>query len=48
LDFKAIETLLGVCHGQKKLSVVVVDFGDFVFTSDETVCKILPTPILAF
>jgi hypothetical protein len=48
LDFKAIETLLGVCHEQKKLSVVVVDFGDFVFASDATARKILPAPILAF
>jgi hypothetical protein len=33
LGFKAIETLRGVCHGQKKLSILVADFGDFVFAS---------------
>jgi hypothetical protein len=48
LDFKVIETLLGVCYGEKKVSVVVADFGDFVFASDATAHKIPPTPILAF
>jgi hypothetical protein len=48
LDFKAIETLLGGCHGSKKLSVVVANFGDFIFASDATAHKILPAPILTF
>jgi hypothetical protein len=41
LDFKAIKTLLGVCHGQKRLFVVVADFGNFVFALDAIAHKIL-------